>query len=46
MYYIDTFGLLEGDDAGVITIQLNSTIILFIYLQARDVAQVKVHLYP
>jgi hypothetical protein len=30
LYYIDTFGFLEGNDASAITISLDSTGVLFI----------------
>jgi hypothetical protein len=33
MYYIDTFGLLEGEDAGEwLQSSVNSTVLLFTYL--------------
>jgi hypothetical protein len=46
-YYIDTFGLLEGEDAREwLQFSVNSTTLLFIYLQARDAARVKLHSWP
>jgi hypothetical protein len=39
--------LLEGERAGErLQSSVNSTVVLFIYLYARDVARVKIHLWP
>ena len=46
-HYINTFGLLEGEDVGErLQSSVNSTVLLFTYLYARDTARVKVHLFP
>jgi hypothetical protein len=49
MYYIDTFGLLEGVDTRVITIQreqYGATVHLFIGTRRNPGKTVKVHLCP
>jgi hypothetical protein len=46
-YYIDTFDLFEGEDAREwLSFSVNSTVLLFIYLKARDATRVKVYLCP
>jgi hypothetical protein len=46
-YYVGTFGLLEGENAGEwLQSSVNNKVLLFIYLYGRSAAQAKVHLYP
>jgi hypothetical protein len=49
LYYIDTFGLAEGEDTRVtqewLQSSVNSIVLLFIYLSAQDEARIRLHSY-